>query len=296
MSTPPNATPSRNDTTQLRRENLRAITLLVMLGGWTLAITYLAGYVITREARFFHLLVMQITYGLALTLCWALQYGKRYRAAIGLMFLASFAASFFIVYTVEGIAVALSVLMTIIFSMIAWQTLSSRAAALTTLLTILVQGAVLVMDSRFAPENRLPGGVFISTLLVIAGGIVIFILLINGLRGVQFRRIGNQMRAFFLVVSIVPVVIVTIFQTVTLANVLTRQAEDDLRKNAAAVTTRLNNQLFTLASYIEEDASNPAIRSYLQKPDGNISFPRKLLAARYPGLISYGLLDMTGFW
>lgn len=293
MSTPPNVAASRNDTAQLRRENLRAITLLVMLGGWTLALTYLAGYAITREARFFHLLVMQITYGLALTLSWSLQYGKRYQAAIGLMFLASFAASFIIVYTVEGIGLTLSVLMTLGFSLIAWQTLPVRAAALTTLLTILVQGTVFVMDTRLATENRLPGGVFISTLLVIAGGTFIFALLINGLRGIQFRRIGNQMRAFFLVVSIVPVLIVTIFQTATLANVLTRQAEDDLRKNAAAVTTRLNNQLVTLASYIEEDASNPAIRNYLKKPDGNISF-LVLLAARYPGLISYGLLDKDG--
>ncbi|MDW8278844.1 MAG: GAF domain-containing protein [Anaerolineales bacterium] len=293
MSIPQNTVMPSNNTTHIQQTNLRVISLVVMLGGWVLALAYVLGYVISRDARFLHLIAAQSAYSIALTIAWVLQRAGRHRASTWLMFLSTFVASIFMALTIEGIGVVLGVLVAIIFSIIAWQTLSTRSAALAILVSLLAGIAIAWIDINTPAPNRLTGGFFVTTLLIVAGGVVIFILLINALRGIEFRRIGAQIRAAFLVVSILPVLIVTVFQTATLTNVLTTQASNALRQNAELVTERVNTQLFLLASYVEEDASNPVIRNYLQKPDGSVSF-LVLLASRYPGLISYGLLDKDG--
>ncbi|PWH12632.1 MAG: hypothetical protein DDG60_12015 [Anaerolineae bacterium] len=294
MSTPENATPLSTHMTHLRQVNVQVITLINMLGAWLLLIGYVAGYAITREARLLNLIAMQAIYGFAITIAWGMRKRGQGQGAIWLLLLSNFAASIFLVHEIEWVAIFFGILLPIISSMVAWQTLPKRSALGAILVSILSGILIVTTDLNFGAPNRLSGGFFLTSLLIVAGGTAIFILILNGLRGTEFKSISTQLRVAFLLTSILPVLIVAIFQTLILANVLTTQATNTLLQNSNAFTETLESQLFSIINSVEEDASNPAIRNYLQKPDGNTAF-LTLLASRYPDLISYGLLNKDGF-
>lgn len=294
MSTPQNIPSIENDSANLRQTNLRVISLLTMLGGWSLVIAYIIAYFISRDARFSSLIILGSIYGVALTAAWWLQRGGHYRAAIWLIFISTFATGVFFSYFVQGLGLTIGVLLAILYSIISWQILPWRSAIVAVIFSILAGALIFFADVNLAQGDRITGGFFLSNLLIIFGGIVAFILVINGLRSLEFKSISTQLQVSFLVVSILPVLIITIFQTATLTNVLTTQASNILLENAKTFASELDTQIFTMANYIEEDANNPAIINFLRAPDKNTA-SLALLAARYPNVISYGLLDTDGF-
>lgn len=294
MSVPQNITSTDKEITKLNRTNLQVIGLVTMLGGWSLLIAYIVSYVISRDVRFVNLIVLATVHGIALTVAWILQWRGYHRVSTWLIFISTFATGFLFTYSIQGLGLTLGIMLAIVFSMIAWQTLPRRNAILAVLLSLFAGTLIFFTDINFAQGDRIASGFFLAALLIIGGGIVTFILVINGLRGVEFASISTQLRVSFLVVSLIPVLIITIFQTATLVNVLTSQASSTLLANADALADKLDTQLFNMVNSIEEDAGNRGIIDFLRKP---VQSPDllALLATRYPGVISYGLLDKNGF-
>ncbi len=294
MSLPQTTTSAEQEISKLRYTNLKVISLITMLGGWLLLVAYIIGYVISRDARFVNLIVLEIVHVIALTIAWVLQWRGYPKVSTWLIFISTFATGFLFTYIIQGLGLTLGVMLAIIFSMIALQTLPRHNAMLAVILSLFAGALIFFTDVNFAQGDRIAGGFFLSALLIIAGGATAFILVINGLRGVEFTSISTQLRASFLVVSVIPVLIITIFQTATLVNVLTSHASNTLLANANTFAARLDSQLFSMVNSIEEDAGNPAIIDFFRKP-GQSPAPLALLSSRYPEAISYGLLDKNGF-
>ncbi len=294
MSMPQNTTSNKNDITKLNRSNLQVISSITMLGSWALLFGYIIGYVISGDARFMNLIVLGIAYGVALTAAWAFQRKGRQQIATWLIFNSTFATGLLFTFIVQGLGLPVGIFLAIIFSIIAWQTLPKRKAILSTTISILAGILIFLVDVNFASGDRLSSGFFLTSILIIVGGISVFILFINGLRSIEFSSIGSQLRVSFLVVSLIPVLIITIFQTATLTNILTNQASNTLLENAETFASRLDTQIFTITNYIEEDVNNPGILNILRLPAGNTDI-LSLLASRYPDVLSYGLLDKNGF-
>lgn len=294
MSLPQNTTSTKNEISKLSRTNLQVVSLMAMLGGWSLLIAYIIGYFISRDARFTNLIVLEIVYGIALTTAWVLQWRGYHRVSTWLIFISTFATGFLFTYSIQGLGLTLGVTLAIVFSMIALQTLPRHNAMLAVILSLFAGALIFFTDVNFAQGDRIAGGFFLAALLIIVGGIAAFILVINGLRSVEFASISTQLRVSFLVVSLIPVFIITIFQTATLTNVLITQASNTLLANANTFAARLDSQLFSMVNSIEEDAGNTAIIDFFRKP-GQSPAPLALLSSRYPEAISYGLLDKNGF-
>lgn len=294
MSLPQNTTSTENEISKLSRTNLQVISLVAMLGGWALLPAYIIGYFISRDARFINLIVLEIVCGIALTVAWILQWRGYHRGSTWLIFITTFATGFLFTYTIQGLGLTLGVMLAIVLPMIAWQTLPRRNAILAVMASLFASALIFYTDANFAQGDRMASGFFLAALLIIVGGITAFILVINGLRGVEFTSISTQLRVSFLVVSLIPVLIITIFQTATLVNVLTSQASNTLLANADALAAKLDTQLFNIANSIEEDAGNTGVIDSLRKPSQSPDL-LALLATRYPDAISYGLLDKNGF-
>lgn len=294
MSLQKNITSTRNTVTDLNKANLRAISLAAMLGGWLLLIVYIISYIVSRDARFTNMIAPGIACGVVLTMAWLIQRRGYYKASAWVIIISNFATGFFFAFTVQGLGLALGVLQIIIVSMIAWQTLPRRNAILAVILSLFAGVLISLTDANFAQGDRLTGGFFLASLLVIIGGIVAFILAINGLRQVEFSSIGSQLRASFLIVALLPVFIITIFQTATLVNVLDAQARNHLQENAVHFASKVDSQIFAITNYIEEDAGNSIIINALRSPSGNTALIFRL-AARYPEILSYGLVGKDGF-
>jgi len=293
MSVPQNTTSTEKEISKLSRTNLQVVSLMAMLGGWALLIAYIVGYFISNDARFINLIVLEIGYGLALTIAWLLQRRGFHNISTWLIIISTLTTGVIFNLFVQGLGLTLGILLAIIFSIIAWQTLSRRNAILAVLLNIFTGILVSLTDINFTQGDRLVSGFFLAALLIIVGGIAAFILIINGLRGMEFASIGSQLRVSFLVVALLPVFIITIFQTATLVNVLTTQARNNLLASADTFASKVDSQVFTIASYIEEDAGNSIIINALRSPSGNPA-PLSRLASRYPDIISYGLLGKDG--
>lgn len=294
MSVPQNTTSTKKEISKLSRTNLQVVSLMAMLGGWALLIAYIVSYFISKDAHFINLIVLQVGYGLALTIAWLLQRRGYYSISIWLIIISTLTTGFLLNLFVQGLGLTLGILLAIILSIIAWQTLSGRDAILAVLLNIFTGILISLTDINFTQGDRLVSGFFLASLLVIVGGIATFILIINGLRGIEFASIGSQLRVSFLVVALIPVSIITIFQTATLVNVLTTQARNNLLASADAFANKIDSQIFTIASYIEEDAGNSVIINALRLPGTNTTSISSL-AYRYPDVISYGLLDKDGY-
>jgi len=293
MSLPHNTTPDNKAITNLHRANLQVVSLMVMLGGWALLVAYAVGYFLTNDPRFIALVGLEIIFSLALTIAWLSQKRGKHNLATGLIFAATFTTAFLFTLLVAGPALTFGILLAIIFSMIALQTLPARNAIIATILSTLAGAFIVFTDLYLAQGDRIVSGFFLSTLLVIVGGIVVFILVINGLRGIEFQSINSQLRTSFLVVSLIPVFIVALFQTATLANVLTSQASNNLLTNANTLANNLDTQLFTFISQIEEDTVRENVVEFFQSRNEDL-LSLSLLASRYPNVISYGLLDREG--
>ncbi len=291
----PNNTPSTEQMhPSLHSTNLKVISLVTMLSGWALLIGYIIGYFVAGDSRFINLIVLETGYAFVLSLAWLLQRRGRHSTSAWLILVSTLITGILFNLLVEGLGITLGILLTIIFSMIAWQTLSIRSAILATLLSIFTGILISWTDANFAQGDRLVGGFFLATILIIAGGIVAFILVINGLRSIEFSSIGAQLRMSFLIVAIIPVFIITIFQTATLVNVLTNQARNKLLTDADTFADRVDSQIFALLSYIEEDANSPSVINFLRSGSSDTTLLSRI-ASRYPNILSYGLLSKDGF-
>ncbi len=293
MSLPQNKTPAKETTTSLKKANVQVISLMAMLGGWALLIAYIVGYYISGDGRFSSLIVLEIGYGIALTISWLLQRRGHSNLSSWLIIISTLATGVLFNFSVQGLGLTLGILLAIIFSIIAWQTLSRRNAILAVILNIFTGILISWTDLSFAQGDRLVSDFFLAALLIIVGGIAAFILIINGLRGMEFASIGSQLRTSFLIVALLPVFIIIIAQTATLINILTERARDSLLENANIVSSKVNSQIFTITSYVEEDAGNSIIINSLRSPSGNPALLSRL-ASRYPAVLSYGLLGKDG--
>lgn len=277
-----------------RQSQLQVISFATMISGWLLLIVYVIGYLVSNNTRFINLILLGIGHGIILTVGWLLQRYGRSSVAIWLIIISSLVTGIIFNWMVQGLGLIVGIIIAIIFSVIAWQILPPISAAFASLLSIFSGVLIYFTDINFASEERLVSSFSLLTLVIIAGGILIFILILNGLRGIEFASIGSQLRVSFLVVALIPVSIITIFQTATLVNVLTTQARNNLLASADAFANKIDSQIFTIASYIEEDAGNSVITNALRLPGTNTTSISSL-ASRYPDVISYGLLDKDGY-
>lgn len=277
-----------------RQSQLQVISFATMFIGWLLLIAYATGYLVSNNTRFINLILLGIGHGIILTVGWLLQRYGRSSVASWLIIISSLITGIIFNWMVQGLGLIVGIIIAIIFSVIAWQILPPISAAFASLLSIFSGVVIYFTDINFASEERLASSFSLLTLVIVASGILIFILILNGLRNIEFTRIGSQLRVSFLVVALIPVSIITIFQTITLVNVLTTQASNNLLASADAFANKIDSQIFTIASYIEEDAGNSVITNALRLSGTNTTSISPL-ASRYPDVISYGLLDKDGY-
>ncbi len=158
MSLPQNTTSTENEISKLSRTNLQVISLMAMLGGWSLLLAYIIGYFISRDARFINLIVLEIVYGIALTVAWILQWRGYHRGSTWLIFISTFATGFLFTYTIQGLGLTLGVMLAIVFSMIAWQTLPRRNAILAVMVSLFAGALIFYTDANFAQGDRIEIG------------------------------------------------------------------------------------------------------------------------------------------
>jgi len=292
------ALPEQHPTTgeaiaQLHRDNLKIIAALSMVGGWGLLLAYAIGYVITQEALYLSLINLEVVFAIILTIVWFLQHRNQRETAVWLLYTSVFAVVIIYNLLVAGMGLVLGLAVAAIFTLIAWQIVPPNKARIASILTVLGGIGIFSVDTYLAPVGRPEAGLFLKELLTLLSGLVLFILIINSFRSITFRSISTQIQISFLTIAFIPLLILALYQLITLTNNISTQANNNLIVNVKNFANDLDGQLFAILRNIEEDADRPDVVAFFKNPSDETAL-LTALAARYPSLLSYGLLDKNG--
>ncbi len=292
------ALPEQHPTTgeaisQLHRDNLKIIAILAMGGGWSLLLAYAIGYLTTQESLYQSLINLQVIFSIILTIVWFLQHRNQRETATWLLYSAVFAVVVIYNLLVAGMGLVLGLAVAAIFTLIAWQIVPTNKAQIASVLTILGGIGIYSIDTYLAPVGRPEAGLFLKELLTLLSGLVFFILIINSFRSITFHSIGAQIQVSFLTIAFIPLLILAVYQLISMTNNISTQANNNLLVNANNFAEDLDEQLFAILRNIEEDADRQDVVAFFNNPSDETTLLTSL-AARYPSVLSYGFLDKNG--
>ncbi len=285
--------PSTPAHTAAQSENTRNILQAALAAGWILLLVCLGLAWATPAQRLTYLALSALPAALALTLAWFLQRRGWHLFPLSLLFTTMLFWMTALNGAVEGLGLISSLATALVLIAIAWQTLPRRSAAIASLLTSLASLAFPILDATLAPGSRLAAGLLVKELMIISGGLLFFILVLNSLRSVDFHSLTAQISVSFFIISFIPLFILLILQTVAQVDFLTAQANSKLVTNATSLANNLDARLLEDFAKIGEDSIAPEIVRFFQSPNlaSNLAAG---LAFRYNNLLSYGLLDPEG--
>jgi len=198
----------------------------------------------------------------------------------------------------KGQGVALAALTVIVVSSIASYTLDQRWALRATIASVIVGLSVILADI-FLPDFGIPHDPQVTNIIsLVAGAIYALIIL---------RRFGTyplqtKFIIAFLVVTLIPIAILSVYSNVVTRNILTKQADANLENIASATALKIDTYLASQLDTVRTEAQQPGLVNFLQpgatdEPEAQATALQTLFTfiRKDPVFIlSYALLDERG--
>jgi GAF domain-containing protein len=199
-----------------RTESVKTISLLGALGLWV-AVAIFAGLQ-TGDAHYSILTTIGIIVAILLSVANFLANRNKVSLASWLSVFAAEIIFIAISFMVANLGIILAIILLIIISGLAFQSLPTRAAVIATITGIVASVAVLLVDVLSLNPLRIVPPDWLAKITIIAGGIIILILGIQLLRYYQFNSIRAQITVAFVIISVIPLWTVAAPQVIELAN------------------------------------------------------------------------------
>ena len=284
-----------------RAESIKAISLLGAFGAWVL--TAACFIVALSDARYYSLTVICAILAISLHATNFLANRRRINLAIWFSLFITEIIFIAISFTIANLGVILAIILLIIISAIAIQSLPPKQALLASITGIAASIATLVVDTLSLNPNRIipPDWLVVAEFVVIAGGVVILILGIQLLRYYQFHSLRTQIIVAFVIISIIPLWTVAIPLLIAINSTLQSEVyqtlSQSLAKSATEISEDFDQSLTSLKNQNISDTKLPILINFVQNNVGteeNILEYFQIMKTRESNILSYSLLDENG--
>jgi GAF domain-containing protein/HAMP domain-containing protein len=293
MTLPEKPTSESNLITDFQKKSLGVFSAVAAIGSWSLLVTYLIGYFFTSDQRYLYISGIDIVLAAFLTLSWLLQRRGQHDRSAWILGISAFVMIAIFQFFVARVGLITGIIVPLIFISIAWQTFRSQNAIRMTIIAVVAGISYVVIDTYLAPGGRIVATLIFQEIIIVIGGVIFFILLLNWLEGIEFNSVGAQIRTAFLIISVAPILIVAIPQIMASINLLNEQSNASLERSVTTIADSLDNDFTDIVAEIKEDSILPNIVSFLKDPTINSNIVNSV-ARRYPSVLSYALLDKNG--
>jgi GAF domain-containing protein/HAMP domain-containing protein len=225
---------------------------------------------------------------------------RRGKANIGVAVLISsiLLISLFMPFFAKGQGFSLGVITVVVVSGIARFTLTNQWAARTTFASIAI-GLVIILVDAFLPNLGIPTDPQVTNIIAAVLGIVYTVFTLWRIGTYPLR---TKLIIAFVIVTLVPIVVLSVVNNTTTRNILTQQADANLSRLADETSLRIDTYISSQLDIVRTEAQQPTLANFLQSPSFNraeteavalrtlLTFTRKDPVF----ILSYSLLDMRG--
>lgn len=199
----------------------------------------------------------------------------------------------------KGQSLPLAALLFIVTSSIAYLTLSPRWAMFASVASLLI-GLLIILADFFLPDFGIPNDPQVTTVISAVAGTIYLI--------VMARRFGDfslraKLIAAFLLITLLPILALSIYTNIVTRNILTEEAETSLGALAAETSQGIDQFVLSQLDIIKMEAQQPILADFLQQ--SQFTRDARLEGASLKTLLtfirknpvfiqSYALLDMNG--
>ncbi len=278
-------------------ESIKTISLLGAIGSWTTVAVYLFAGFKTGDSRYITLVIIGIALAILLSLANFLAIKNKAHFATLLFIFATEIGFIAINLTIANLGIILSIILLAIISDIAFLSSSTRIAITAIITGIISIFAILFVDTLSLASQRIIPEYWLTTLTILAGGIIILVLGIALLRQYQFKSIRSQIIIAFVTISVIPLWTVVIPQAMANSSSLQEDANQSLSSSIRNISSNFDTKLIGLQKINENDANFLATFE-LTKNDAERSKDilkyLEIIKKRNENILSYSLLDKNG--
>lgn len=199
----------------------------------------------------------------------------------------------------KGQSLPLAALLFIITSSIAYFTLTPRGALLASIASLVI-GLFIILADFFLPDFGIPNDPQVTTVISAVAGTIYLIALARRFGDFSLRA---KLIAAFLLITLLPILALSIYTNTITRNILTEEAETSLSALAAETSQGIDQFILSQLDIIKMEAQQPVLADFLQQSQFNRD--ARLEAASLKTLLtfirknpvfiqSYALLDMSG--
>lgn len=198
----------------------------------------------------------------------------------------------------KGQGIPLAVLTIVIISGVAGHTLTNRWAARASIASIII-GLIIIISDTFLPDPGIPNDPRITNIIAAIAGTIY--------AGIFLRRFGTyplqtKLIIAFTAITLVPIFVLSVYNSNTTRNILTQQAETELSSSAIETATSIDSYISSQLDIVRTEAQQPSLARYLQsefldQAENETTALQTLLtfARKDPVfIVSYSLLNTQG--
>ena len=278
-------------------ESIKTISLLGAIGSWATVAVYLFAGFKTGDSRYITLIIIGAALALLLSLANFLAIKNKTLFATLLFIFAAEIGFIAINLTIANLGIILSIILLAIISDIAFLSSSTRRAVTAIITGIISIVTILFVDTLSLASQRIIPEYWLTTITILAGGIIILVLGIALLRQYQFKSIRSQIIIAFITISVIPLWTVVIPQAIASSSSLETAADQSLSSGIRNISSGFDSELNSLQKINANDANLLAIFE-LTKNDAerskDILTYLETIKKRNENILSYSVLDKDG--
>jgi GAF domain-containing protein/HAMP domain-containing protein len=197
-------------------------------------------------------------------------------------------------FIAKGQGIPLAVLVIVTASSIASYTLTNRWAVRVTVASVFI-GALVILGDQLLPDFGIPSDARVTYAMSAIAGTIYTIAILRRLSTFPLR---TKIVIAFVVITLIPIIILGVYNSSLTYKILTDQANDNLSRSAAEAASRIDTYISTQIDAVRTEAQQPILVNYLRLPEPNRAGALRTLLTfvrKDPIFIrSYALLDIQG--
>lgn len=198
----------------------------------------------------------------------------------------------------KGQGIPLAVLTIVVVSSISSYTLTNRWAMRASIASIVI-GLIIILSDTFLPDPGIPNDPRITNVISAIAGIVYALIF---LRRFGVYPLQTKLIVAFVVITLVPIIALSVYNNNTTRDILTQQAETNLSGLAIETAIRIDSYISSQLDIVRTEAQQPSLANFLQSEFFNraeneaVAQQTLLTFARKDPvfIVSYSILDMRG--
>lgn len=290
---------NRDRTHQRPVESVKTILLLGTVGSWAAVATYIFASLKSNNPDYNYAIPIVITLVMSASLSLAnfLAIKSKINPAIWLSIFVTEIGFIGISLTIAKLGVILAIILLVIISNLAFQSLSNKTAIFAIITGVIASIAITAIDIILPDSQRIIPEDWLIIITIMAGGIIILVLGIALLRQYQFYSIRSQIIVAFVIISVVPLWTVVAPQLIANSSSLEVASEQALSNSLKNISNNFDAELIRLQDINTNDASLPALLKFVEIENGtakDILEYFQTIEKRNPNILGYSLFDKNG--